>query len=61
MRRSASREHRDVEALLSFYLATCRERHRQVHYVDAGYNLIAMPNIETLKSQEDRATRHAAE
>lgn len=33
----------------------------EVHFVDAGYNIVAMPHIDNLKSQEERATRHAAE
>jgi enoyl-[acyl-carrier protein] reductase I len=33
----------------------------EIHYVDAGYNAVSMPRLDTLKSIEDRATRHAAE
>jgi len=32
-----------------------------IHYVDAGYNIVAMPRLETLKSQDEKATRDAAE
>ncbi len=32
-----------------------------IHYVDSGYNIVAMPRLETLKSQEEKATREAAE
>jgi enoyl-[acyl-carrier protein] reductase I len=32
-----------------------------IHYVDAGYNIVAMPRLETLKSQEEKAARDAAE
>jgi enoyl-[acyl-carrier protein] reductase I len=33
----------------------------EVHYVDAGYNVVAMPRLDTLKSQDEKATRDAAE
>jgi enoyl-[acyl-carrier protein] reductase I len=33
----------------------------EVHYVDSGYNIVAMPRIDTLKSQEEKAERDAAE
>jgi enoyl-[acyl-carrier protein] reductase I len=32
-----------------------------IHYVDAGYNIVAMPRLETLKSQDEKTTRDAAE
>jgi enoyl-[acyl-carrier protein] reductase I len=32
-----------------------------IHYVDAGYNIVAMPRLETLKSQDEKAARDAAE
>lgn len=33
----------------------------EIHYVDAGYNIAAMPRLDSLKAQEDRAVRAAAE
>src|SRR5688500_9435872 len=33
----------------------------EIHYVDAGYNIVAMPRLETLKSQDEKAARDAAE
>ena len=33
----------------------------EVHFVDAGYNIIAMPRPDTSKVQEDNAPRYAAE
>jgi enoyl-[acyl-carrier protein] reductase I len=32
-----------------------------IHYVDAGYHIVAMPRLETLKSQDEKAARDAAE
>ena len=32
-----------------------------IHYVDAGYNIVAMPRLETLKTQDERTAREAAE
>ena len=32
-----------------------------IHYVDAGYNIVAMPRLEALKSQDEKAAREAAE
>jgi enoyl-[acyl-carrier protein] reductase I len=33
----------------------------EIHYVDAGYNIVAMPRLESLKSGEEKSTRDAAE
>jgi enoyl-[acyl-carrier protein] reductase I len=33
----------------------------EVHYVDAGYNAIAMPRIEALKRQDEKSAQEAAE
>jgi enoyl-[acyl-carrier protein] reductase I len=33
----------------------------EIHYVDSGYNIVAMPRLDTLKSQDEKATRDAAE
>jgi enoyl-[acyl-carrier protein] reductase I len=33
----------------------------EIHYVDAGYNVVAMPRLDTLKSQDEKAERDAAE
>lgn len=33
----------------------------EIHYVDAGYNVMAMPRIETLKSHEETGASDAAE
>lgn len=33
----------------------------EIHYVDSGYNILSMPRLETLKSQEEKAARDAAE
>jgi len=33
----------------------------EVHYVDAGYNFVAMPRIESLKSADEKPGRDAAE
>ncbi len=33
----------------------------EIHYVDGGYNIIAMPRIDALKLSEDKATQDAAE
>ncbi len=33
----------------------------EVHYVDAGYNIVSMPRLETLKAQEERTAQVAAE
>jgi len=33
----------------------------EIHYVDAGYNAVLMPRLATLKSQDETATRQAAE
>ena len=27
----------------------------EIHYVDAGYNIVAMPRLDTLKSQDEKA------
>jgi enoyl-[acyl-carrier protein] reductase I len=32
----------------------------EIHYVDCGYNIVAMPRLERLKSQDEKATRDAA-
>jgi enoyl-[acyl-carrier protein] reductase I len=32
-----------------------------IHYVDSGYHIVAMPRLDTLKSQDEKATREAAE
>ena len=33
----------------------------EIHYVDCGYNIVAMPRLNTLKSHDEKATRDAAE
>jgi enoyl-[acyl-carrier protein] reductase I len=33
----------------------------EIHYVDAGYNIVAMPRLDTLKASDEKATRDAAE
>jgi enoyl-[acyl-carrier protein] reductase I len=33
----------------------------EIHYVDAGYNIVAMPRLNTLKSQDEKSERDAAE
>jgi enoyl-[acyl-carrier protein] reductase I len=33
----------------------------EIHYVDAGYNIVAMPRLNTLKSHDEKAERDAAE
>ncbi len=33
----------------------------EIHYVDGGYNVVAMPRLDTLKAQEEKAPRAAAE
>ena len=39
----------------------------EIHYVDSGYNIVAMPRLESLKSQDEKTagdtkpTRDAAE
>ena len=33
----------------------------EIHYVDSGYNIVAMPRLDTLKSQDEKANRDAAE
>ncbi|MGQ7793114.1 enoyl-ACP reductase FabI [Faunimonas sp. B44] len=33
----------------------------EVHYVDAGYNIVSMPRLETLKAQDDKTAQEAAE
>src|SRR4051812_40954270 len=33
----------------------------EVHYVDSGYNIVAMPRLGTLKSQDEKTARDAAE
>jgi enoyl-[acyl-carrier protein] reductase I len=33
----------------------------EVHYVDCGYNIVAMPRLSLLKSQDDKAAQDAAE
>ena len=33
----------------------------EVHYVDSGYNIVAMPRLELIKSQDDKPERAAAE
>jgi enoyl-[acyl-carrier protein] reductase I len=33
----------------------------EIHYVDSGYNIVAMPRLERLKSQDEKAARDAAE
>ena len=33
----------------------------EIHYVDCGYNAIAMPRLDTLKAQDYKAAREAAE
>ena len=33
----------------------------EIHYVDCGYNVVAMPRLESLKAQDDKAQPEAAE
>jgi enoyl-[acyl-carrier protein] reductase I len=33
----------------------------EIHYVDAGYNIVAMPPLATLKSHDERAPGDLAE
>jgi len=33
----------------------------EIHYVDCGYNIVAMPRLGMLKSHDEKATRDAAE
>ncbi len=33
----------------------------EVHYVDAGYNIVSMPRLETLKAHDDKGAQEAAE
>lgn len=33
----------------------------EIHYVDSGYNIVSMPRLETLKVQEEKSAREAAE
>ena len=33
----------------------------EIHYVDCGYNITAMPRLETLKAQDEKTTQDAAE
>jgi enoyl-[acyl-carrier protein] reductase I len=33
----------------------------EIHYVDSGYNVVAMPRLDTLKSQDEKVARDAAE
>jgi enoyl-[acyl-carrier protein] reductase I len=33
----------------------------EIHYVDAGYNIVSMPRLETLKMHEEKGAREAAE
>jgi enoyl-[acyl-carrier protein] reductase I len=33
----------------------------EIHYVDSGYNVVAMPRLDALKTQEEKSTRDAAE
>jgi enoyl-[acyl-carrier protein] reductase I len=33
----------------------------EIHYVDGGYNVVAMPRLDTMKAQEEKAARAAAE
>jgi enoyl-[acyl-carrier protein] reductase I len=33
----------------------------EIHFVDAGYNAVAMPRLEALKRQEEKAAQEAAE
>ena len=33
----------------------------EIHYVDSGYNIVAMPRLDSLKSQDERSDRDAAE
>ena len=33
----------------------------EIHHVDCGYNVVAMPRLDTLKSQDDKAAQEAAE
>ncbi len=33
----------------------------EIHYVDAGYNIVSMPRLETLKRQDTGEEQDAAE
>ena len=33
----------------------------EIHYVDGGYNIVAMPRLDLLKSGEERPASYAAE
>jgi enoyl-[acyl-carrier protein] reductase I len=33
----------------------------EIHYVDAGYNIVAMPRLDLIKSTDEKPTRDAAE
>jgi enoyl-[acyl-carrier protein] reductase I len=33
----------------------------EIHYVDSGYHIVAMPRLATLKSQDEKAADEAAE
>jgi enoyl-[acyl-carrier protein] reductase I len=33
----------------------------EIHFVDSGYNIVSMPRLQTLKSQDDKDEREAAE
>jgi enoyl-[acyl-carrier protein] reductase I len=33
----------------------------EIHFVDCGYNALAMPRIDTLKAPDDKPAREAAE
>ena len=33
----------------------------EIHYVDSGYNIVAMPRLDTLKAQDEKTGRDAAE
>ena len=33
----------------------------EIHYVDSGYNIVAMPRLDTLKAQDEKTDRDAAE
>jgi enoyl-[acyl-carrier protein] reductase I len=33
----------------------------EIHYVDSGYNIVSMPRLETMKSQDEKGARDAAE
>ena len=33
----------------------------EIHFVDSGYNIVSMPRLQTLKSQDDKEAREAAE